>query len=778
MADQSPPAQADCRKSGLTSAEAGERLRRFGPNRIAEDRGHPILALLKRFWAPIPWMLELAVALEVGLGKPIEAGVISALLIFNVLLSHLQESRANRALELLKVRLRVQARVLRDGNWHLVSADQLVPDDRVHLRMGDIVPADVALDEGSLRIDQSTLTGESLPIEKHAGDTAYAGSVIQHGEATGKVAATGSKTYFGRTAELVRSARTGTHLGQLIFTIIRYLLLLDGALIVGLLIFAGVAGLPFHDLIPFALILVVAAVPAALPATFTLATALGARELAVHGVLVTHLGAIEEAAAMDVLACDKTGTLTANRLTLVAIQPYPPFDRARLLQLAALASDAATQDPIDLAVLAACTAVPGDLVRQQFIPFDPATKRSEAVFVQSGIVQLAMKGAAQVIAGLAGNPDIHPDVERLAEHGYRILAVAGQRDGRIVLAGLLGFEDPPRTDSASTLQELKRLGIRILMVTGDSEATASSVANELGLGIRVSAYDALRAGSDADVLDYDIFAGVVPEDKYQLVRMLQQKGHVVGMTGDGVNDAPALKQAEVGIAVASATDVAKAAASVVLTVPGLSNVVSAVETSRRIYQRMLTYTLNKIIKAIEIGVFLTVGVMLTRELIVTPLLVVLLLFTNDFVTMSIATDRVPYSTSPDRWNVSRMMVTGGILASLVLIFSFSVLFVARDWIALPLGELQTLVFVLLVLTGQGMVYLLRCRGPFWSSSPSRWLLLASGMDIAFVLVLARFGILMAPLPTMVLGAALLATSGYLLILDFVKREILTRFALS
>ena len=737
-----------------------------------------MLELLKRFWAPIPWMLELAVVLELALGKRIEAGVIFALLVFNVLLSHVQESRANRALELLKVRLRVQARVLRDGNWQLISADQLVPDDRVHLRMGDIVPADVALDEGSLRIDQSTLTGESMPVGKHAGDTAYAGSVVQHGEATGRVAATGSKTYYGRTAELVRVAKTGTHLGQLIFTIIRYLLLLDGVLIAGLLIFAAFAGLPFHDLVPFALILVVAAVPAALPATFTLATALGARELAARGVLVTHLGAIEEAAAMDVLACDKTGTLTANRLTLVAVQPYPPFDRARLLQLAALASDAATQDPIDLAVLAAGVAVPGDLVRQQFIPFDPATKRSEAVFEQGGVVQRAMKGAAQVIAGLAGNPDIRMDVERLAERGYRVLAVAGQQDGRTVLAGLLGFEDPPRADSASTLQELKRLGIRILMVTGDSEATALSVAKELGLGTRVSGREALRAGSEADALDHDIFAGVVPEDKYQLVRMLQKKGHVVGMTGDGVNDAPALKQAEVGIAVTSATDVAKAAASIVLTAPGLSNVVSALETSRRIYQRMLTYTLNKIIKAIEIGVFLTVGVMLTRELIVTPLLVVLLLFTNDFVTMSIATDRVPYSTGPDRWNVSRMMLAGGILASLVLVFSFAVLFVARDWLALPLGELQTLIFVLLVLTGQGMVYLLRSHGPFWGSRPSRWLLLATGLDIAFVLVLATQGILMAPLRPVTLGATLLAAAGYLLILDFVKQAILAHIRLS
>ncbi|MDE2234572.1 MAG: plasma-membrane proton-efflux P-type ATPase [Gammaproteobacteria bacterium] len=759
--------------SGLSSEQARLRLAQYGPNRIAQAAGHPLLDLLKKFWAPIPWMLELAMVLELALARTVEAAVIGALLVFNVLLSHFQERRANQALALLKSRLVVQARVFRDHAWKLVQADELVPGDRVHLRMGDIAPADVALDAGELRADQSTLTGESRPVEKRTGDTTYAGSVIQHGEATGTVSATGARTYFGRTAELVRTARAGSHLGQLIFRIVRYLLLLDGALIAGLVVFAAVTHFPLQEIAPFALILLVAAVPAALPATFTLATALGARELSARGVLVTHLGAIEEAAAMDVLACDKTGTLTENRLTLMAAEPVAPFDRAELLRLAALASDASTQDPIDLAVLAAAGAAASQgSARKQFIPFDPASKRSAAVFEQDGVSHTAMKGAVQVIAPLTGNPAVQADVARLAGLGYRVLAVAKQTGDLAQFAGLLGLEDPPRADSADTLRALKNLGVRLVMITGDSAATAQTVARQLGLGTRTAGGEALRDSAAGDPLDYDIFAGVVPEDKFRLVRWLQQHGHVAGMTGDGVNDAPALKQAEVGIAVASATDVAKAAASIVLTVPGLSNAVAAVETSRRIYQRMLTYTLNKIIKAIEIGVFLTLGVMLTRELIVTPVLIVLLLFTNDFVTMSIATDHVTYSPVPDRWDVARMMAVGAILAALVLVFSFSALFIARDRLHLPLAQVQTLVFVILVLTGQGMVYLLRCHGPFWSSRPSRWLLLASGVDIAVVLTLARAGILMAPLTLNVLAATLVSVVVYLLLLDFIKQRLL------
>ena len=758
------------KSSGLSSSEAAERLRRYGANRIASERRRPLLALLKGFWAPVPWMLEAAVVLELVLGKLDEALAIAALLIFNVVLSYSQEQHANRALSLLKQRLLVQARVLRDGTWRQAPAEQLVPGDWVHIRMGDFVPADIKLETGALRVDQSMLTGESLAVAAGPGTAVYAGAVVQHGEATGEVTATGAGTYFGRTAELVRVAKTASHLERLIFAIVRWLLAFDATLVAGLVVFAAVLPLPWSDILPFSLMLLVAAVPAALPATFTLATALGARELAANGVLVTHLGAIEEAAAMDVLASDKTGTLTENRLSLVAVEPRMPFDRARLLALAALASDAATQDPLDLAVLSA--AGPPSHNRHEFIPFDPARKRSEALFDDGGATLRAIKGAPQTIAALADGEQMEAEVQKLAAQGCRVLAVAEERAGKTALAGLIGFADPLRADSATTLARLRQLGIHPIMVTGDSPATAAAVAQQLGLDPRVCTREALVTGTDAEACE--VFAGVFPEDKYHLVQRLQSKGRIVGMTGDGVNDAPALKQAEVGVAVASATDVAKAAASIVLTSPGLGEVVAAVETSRRIYQRMLTYTLNKIIKTFQIGMFLTLGVIFTGELIVTPMLIVLLLFANDFATMSLAADRAGYSRNPDRWNVRHLMMTGGLLTGMILIFLFAVLFTARLGLRLPLGGLQTLIFVVLVATGQGMVYLLRTRGPLWESRPGGWLLLVSGVDLLAVFLLAWRGVLMTPLPALLITGAYLATALYLMLLDFVKRRLVAR----
>lgn len=753
--------------SGLSSSEAAERLRRYGPNRIAAERRRPLLALLKGFWAPVPWMLEAAVVLELALGKFDEAAAIAALLIFNVILSFSQEQHANRALTLLKQRLLVQARVLRDGSWRQSPAEQLVPGDWVHIRMGDFVPADIKLENGSLRVDQSMLTGESLPVAAGPGAAVYAGAVVQHGEATGEVSATGAHTYFGRTAELVRVAKTASHLERLIFSIVRWLLAFDAVLVAGLVVFAAVLPLPWSDILPFSLMLLVAAVPAALPATFTLATALGARELAANGVLVTHLGAIEEAAAMDVLASDKTGTLTENRLSLTVVEPRAPFDRTRLLTLAALASDAATQDPLDLAVLSAAGSPPQQ--RREFIPFDPARKRSEALFDDGSAVVRAIKGAPQIIAALAGGAQMEAEVQKLAAQGCRVLAVAEERAGKTVLAGLIGFADSLRVDSAATLARLRQLGIHPIMVTGDSPATAAAVAHQLGLDPRVCTREALVAGADAETCE--VFAGVFPEDKYHLVQRLQSKGRIVGMTGDGVNDAPALKQAEVGVAVASATDVAKAAASIVLTSPGLGEVVAAVETSRRIYQRMLTYTLNKIIKTFQIGVFLTFGVIFTGQLIITPMLIVLLLFANDFATMSLAADRAGYSRNPDRWNVKHLMMTGGLLTGMILVFLFAVLFTARLGLHLPLVRLQTLIFVVLVASGQGMVYLLRTRGPFWESRPGGWLLLVSAVDLLAVFLLAWRGVLMTPLPALFITEAYLATVVYLVMLDFVKRRL-------
>lgn len=766
--------------SGLTSVEAELRLEQHGLNEIPETRHHPAFALLRKLWGPIPWMLEATIVIQVLLGKSGEAAIVGALLVFNAAIGFVEEGRAGKALALLRKRLSTKARVLRDGRWQSVPAANLVPGDRVHLRMGDLSPADIRIDSGNILLDQSALTGESVPVEAKAGTLAYAAAIVRRGEGSGEVVATGLHTYFGKTAELVRTARSASHLQATIFAIVKALIAIDAFLVSALLLYAAWAGLPLADVIPFALILLIASVPVALPATFTLATALGSTELAHSGVLVTKLPAIEEAAGMDVLCTDKTGTITENRLTLAAIAPLAPVSEDELLRRAALASDPATQDPIDLAILTAADSrglLSNMPRRTEFVPFDPERRYSLARYETDAEPLCVVKGAPQAVAALAtGTSDVAALSERLTEGGNRVLAVAAGDDrGELRLAGLVALHDPPREDSASLVRGLQDLGVRVIMVTGDNQTTACAVAKRVGIGSRAAGADAFDHLGAGQVLDHDIYARVFPEHKIKIIRLLQSAGHVVGMTGDGVNDAPALKQADVGIAVASATDVARAAAGVVLTAPGLVDALSAVQISRRIYQRMLTYTINKIMKSLEIAVFLSIGVMLTDTFVITPLLIVLLLFTNDFVTMSIATDRVSYSRTPDRWDVKTLMATGGTLAALVLLLSFAVFYVGRSYLGLPLPELQTLVFVMLVATGQGNIYLIRERDHFWKSPPSMWLAGSSIVDLAVVATMATMGVLMAPVNPLLIAGLLVAVAIYLLMLDQLKVLIFRRF---
>jgi H+-transporting ATPase len=774
LQDQAQSLPASTAK-GLSSDEAARRFKEYGPNAAAEERSHPVLVLLGKFWAPVPWMLELTVILELAMGRHGEAIVIAALLVFNAILAFVQENRAETALALLRQRLCVQARVLRDGRWQLLPAKDLVPDDVIHVRMGDLAPADVRVVAGQVLLDQSALTGESVPVEVGPGQTANAGTVVKRGEATGQVTATGARTAFGKTVELVRLAKAKSHLETLIFAIVKYLFAFDMVLVAAVLVYAVVAHVPAGDVLPFALILLVASVPVALPATFTVATALGALELARQGVLVTHLAAIEEAAAMDILCSDKTGTLTENRLSVAAVRSYPPHTEEDVLRLAAIASDDSTQDPIDLAILAACPRSTAATERR-LVPFDPATKRSEA-FVSAGNALLrVVKGAPQVVTTLTtANADVvSRDVAELAVQGCRVLAVGAGKDEPLELVGLVALQDPPRAESAGLIQDLHQWGVRVLMVTGDTPATAAAVARKVGIGDRIAPASLLRQDVGPRPLDFDVFAGVLPEDKLRLVRSLQQGGHTTGMTGDGVNDAPALKQAEVGVAVASATDVAKAAASLVLTSPGLRNMVAAVQTSRKIYQRMLTYTLNKIIKTVEIAVLLSVGFIVTGQFVTTPTLIVLLLFTNDFVTMSIATDRAQPAPTPQRWRVGRLVLAALSLGGLVLLMSFAILFWARYYLQLPLQQLQTLIFLVLVFGGQGTLYLVREHRHFWSSAPSPWLLVSSFADVMVVSAMAAFGVLMAPISLSLIGATFLIIVLYLAGVDVAKVRILRR----
>lgn len=758
---------------GLTEVEAAARLARYGPNALVEEHRPVLRALVGKLMGPVPWLLEVAVVLELAVGKVVEAVIVACLVLFNAVVSFVQEGRARDALALLRSRLAVRARVRRDGTWQLIDAERLVPGDLVHVRVGDIVPADVAVSEGVASVDQSVLTGESADVELGPGGALYAGSIVRRGEASGEVTATDGHTYFGRTAELVRTAKTASHLEETIFKVVWALLAMDGALVVAVLAYGIATHLRAAELLPFVLILVVASVPVALPATFTLATSLGALELARAGVLVTHLQAIEEAAAMDLLCTDKTGTITENRLSVLAVHPYQDVTEADVLALAAAASDEATQDPIDLAILAAAAAAgaaPPD-GRLAFVPFDPATKRSEAMLETNGKQTRVVKGAPQTLMTLAEEPgSVNADVAELAASGARVLAVAaGSTTLRLI--GLIALGDPLRADSAALVEHLHGLGIQVVMVTGDSAPTAMAVARQVGIGERIGQADALRGAGE---LDFDVVAGVLPEDKLALVERAQRSGHVVGMTGDGVNDAPALKRAEVGIAVANATDVAKDAASIVLTDPGLANVVSAVQTGRRVYQRMLTYTLNKISKTFQVSLFLGLGLLITGSFVTTPRLVLLLLFANDFVTMSLATDRVGFSPSPDRWAVRTLSIVALAVAVPWLALSFATFYIGRDTLALTLAQTQTLVFVMLVATGQATVYLVRERGHLWASRPSTWMLTATALDLAIVAILATQGILMAPIGLADIGALLAAVLAIVLLLDTLKAPLLGR----
>jgi H+-transporting ATPase len=572
--------------TGLSQAEATHLLQEFGLNAIPEQKTHTWLVFLQKMWAPVPWMLEASIILELILGKYVEAGIIGALVIFNALMSTLQESRAQNALALLKKRLTVTARVLRDGEWQMIPSAELVPGDIVYLRMGDLVPADLGLISGQVQLDQSSLTGESLPVDAEKGASAFAGTIVRRGEATGKVVLTGIHTRFGKTAELVRLAKTTGQLERIVFSIARNLVILDAFLVLGVLVYALLSGLPMKDLLPFALILLVASVPVALPATFTVATALGAVDLAKKGVLVTRLSAIEEAASMQVLCTDKTGTLTENKLEVAAIKAFPPNTEKDVIRLAVMASDAATQDPLDKAILEKAFLDHVDIhindTRKQFIPFEPATKRSEAVFDENGHILRVLKGAPQVISTFDPKLDnqFSHEVEALASQGFRVLAIASGIDQTVQVAGLVALQDPPRPDAASLITRLKELGIRIVMITGDGMLTAKAIAIKIGIGDHACSGETLNGIHWDDGAGCEVYAEVLPEDKFKLVQKYQQNGMTVGMTGDGVNDAPALKQAEVGVAVSSATDVAKAAASLVLTSPGLANLVSAIETSR------------------------------------------------------------------------------------------------------------------------------------------------------------------------------------------------------
>jgi len=722
-----PPAPPTDLQRGLSGDEARQRLEQYGENALPEERTSALRRLLAYFWGPIPWMIEIAAALSAAAGRWEDFGVIALLLLVNAGVGFWEEFKADDAIQALKQRLAPVARVLRDGRWQDLPAKVLVPGDVIRLKLGNIVPADAELAEGDyLSVDQSALTGESLPVDKKRGDLLYAGAVVRRGQATGLVTATGAGTYFGRTARLVETAQTRSHFQQAVLRIGNFLILTTLGLVAVVLLVALFRGDPLVETLLFALILTVAAIPVALPAVMSVTLAVGASALARMQAIVSRLVAIEEMAGMDVLCTDKTGTLTKNELALGEPVPIEAQDRAELVVAAALACDADAPDAIDAAILKAAGEGGASGYRVvRFEPFDPVRKRAEAEVEQSGGGRSRVaKGAPQAILGLVKPGDelaarVAKETDALAARGFRTLAVARTDEGgRWRFLGLLPLADPPRADSAQTIGTLERMGLEVRMVTGDHVAIAREVARELGLGTAiVSAREVFEhEASDGDaarIQAADGFAQVFPEHKFKIVRALQAAGRIVGMTGDGVNDAPALKQSDIGIAVSGATDAARAAADLVLTAPGLAVIAAAVEEARKIFERMRSYAVFRIAETIRVLGFIALAIVIFDFYPVTPIMLVLLAILNDFPIMMIAYDNVRVAERPVRWEMGRVLAVAVVAGVMGVVASFVLFWIARDYLYLPPEQIQTLIFLKLLVAGHLTIYITRSDRWFW-----------------------------------------------------------------
>ena len=740
---------------GLSGAEARDRLMRVGANEIAEQGRNPALVLLGYFWAPIPWMIEIALLLSVVVGHWPEAIVIAILLAMNGLVSFVEEHQAAGAIAALKQRLAGESMARRDGRWSTVPVRELVPGDVVRLRLGGVVPADARLIEDvHLGVDQSALTGESLPVERGAGGVVYSGSVVVRGEADALVFATAGSSFFGATAKLVETAGTVSHFQRAVLRIGHYLIAAALLLVAVTVMASLLRGNPLLETVQFALVVTIASIPVALPAVLSVTMAVGARKLARSHAVVSHLPAIEELGGMDVLCTDKTGTLTQNTLSVTDVWSAAGVDRTTVLATASAASRAEDRDPIDTAVLAASADMVAVTVTE-FVPFDPVVKRTQAnFFTPSGARAVASKGAPQAIAALAdGDPAagrVAAVADDYARRGLRALGVARDDGAGWRVLGVIGLADPPREDSAATVAAAKALGVDVKMITGDQVAIGREIGRQVGIGENIVAADRLGAHGEnatpALLESCDGFAQVFPEHKFAIVKSLQVSGHIVGMTGDGVNDAPALKQADAGIAVAGATDAARAAADVVLLAPGLSVIVDAVRQAREIFERMTSYATYRIAETIRVLLLIVVSIVVLNFFPVTAIMIVLLAVLNDGAILSIAYDRVKGSDRPVAWDMRRVLTLAGVLGVLGVAETLLLLGLARAGLDLDDETLRTLIYLKLSVSGHLTVFVTRTAGPFWSRpGPSPVVLSAVlGTQLAATLI-AVYGVFITPI---------------------------------
>ncbi|MGB9749966.1 MAG: plasma-membrane proton-efflux P-type ATPase [Caldisericia bacterium] len=745
---------------GISSEEAKRLQKEFGFNEIKQKEKLPIFDFLKRFTGLTAFVIESALIVSIITKRYIDAIVMFSLLLLNAILGFTEEFRASKAVETLSKKILVNTHVLRDGKFIEISSRELVPGDVIKVNMGDIVPADCKILEGNLLVDQSILTGESIPKEYSENDQIFSGSFVTRGSAIAIIEKTGKNTYFGKTAELVEKAKPKLIIEETTMSVTKGLLVFDALFIIIIFIKFIIQKLPISEILPFILTLLIASIPVALPAMTILALSLGSLELASKGVLIRKLDGIENSAMMDILCLDKTGTITENKIRIVDIIPTSnEYLRDEIIEFAYLCSDPNTKDPIDSAIVEyGKDKIKGNFKLVEFYPFDPDKKYSEAVIEdKNGEKFNVYKGAVQVIISMSFDYDktIEEKIENFASVGKRSLGISIKKERKTKFIGILTFFDYPREDSKKFIEKIKDMGIIPKMITGDDKLIAESIAREVSIGDRVISIKDLKDNKYIDIDSIDAFAEVIPEDKFKIVDIYQKRGHTVGMTGDGANDAPALKKADLGIAVKDSFDIAKQSAKVILTNEGLSNIVDLIIVGRKIYKRIVLWILNKVVKTFQIVFFVSIATLFLGKPIITPVAMILILFLYDFVTMSIATDNVVPSKKPEKWNIKKLLLMSLIFGSLKIFELFLAVFLIKKYFNVSYSEFQTLMFYLLLVSGLLNILNFREERFFFSSIPSKSIIFSIIGDIIIATLLSTFGIFISKVNFILLMITLL-----------------------